>query len=69
MLEAIEGPAHLDRLRRLRTHKLNWANKQKRLHKTRENVINWLVATHPELLPEFETSAMNVDGIRIKDLL
>jgi hypothetical protein len=69
MLEFIEGDEHLNRMRRLRTHKLNWANKQKRLHKHRQNVINWMLATHPELVTEYETSAMNVDGVRIKDLL
>lgn len=69
MLEFIEGDEHLNRMRRLRTHKLNWANKQKRLHKHRQNVINWMLATHPELVTEYESSAMNVDCVRIKDLL
>lgn len=69
---AVAEAAHveaIDRIRRLRMNKLNWANKQKRLHKHRLTVINWLMATHPELATEYESSAMNVDGVRVKDLL
>lgn len=67
-MERIEG-VQLDRIARTRQVKLNWATRKKFADTQRRHVINWLVATHPDIVQQYEASAMNSDGVHIKDLL
>lgn len=58
-----------DPIERLRKQKRDWVHRKKQLNKHRATLVNWLLATHPELVAEYEGSAMNVGRVRVKDLL
>lgn len=58
-----------ERVTRVKQQKLKWANNKKKQDQRRRHVINWLLAKYPGIVSEYEASAMNVDGIRVKDLL